>query len=88
MDLPAGLRCGRSDSGRPSPRSLSRSTRTGRCPGVVTYAGPGTPWHDVAGPDEAAFRVPAVARAGRGRDWEPVPGLRLLTFRLDLRAAF
>ncbi|WP_030704037.1 MULTISPECIES: GNAT family N-acetyltransferase [unclassified Streptomyces] len=101
--------------------------------GGVTYAAPGTPWRDIAGPDEAEFRMLAVARAGRGRgvgealvracveraraaegvralvlstqpamlpahriyrrlgflrtpgrDWEPVPGLRLMTFRLPL----
>ncbi|MGW4035513.1 GNAT family N-acetyltransferase [Streptomyces sp. NPDC004778] len=103
--------------------------------GGVTYAAPGTPWRDIAGPDEAEFRMLAVARAGRGRgvgealvracierarsaegvralvlstqpamlpahriyrrlgflrtserDWEPVPGLRLMTFRLALEA--
>ncbi|MFJ6439352.1 GNAT family N-acetyltransferase [Streptomyces sp. NPDC091649] len=102
--------------------------------GGVTYAAPGTVWRDIAGPDEADFRMLAVARAGRGRgvgealvracverarsaggirglvlstqpamlgahriyrrlgfartperDWEPVPGLRLMTFRLELR---
>ncbi|MEV8450281.1 GNAT family N-acetyltransferase, partial [Streptomyces parvus] len=35
--------------------------------GGVTYAAPGTPWRDIAGPDEAEFRMLAVARAGRGR---------------------
>lgn len=35
--------------------------------GGVTYAAPGTPWRDISGPDEAEFRMPAVARAGRGR---------------------
>ncbi|WP_432112150.1 GNAT family N-acetyltransferase [Streptomyces sp. YPW6] len=103
--------------------------------GGVTYAAPGTPWCDIAGPDEAEFRMLAVAREGRGRgvgealvracierarsaegvralvlstqpamlsahgiyrrlgflrtpgrDWEPVPGLRLMTFRLPLEA--
>ncbi|MFD8406221.1 GNAT family N-acetyltransferase [Streptomyces anulatus] len=103
--------------------------------GGVTYAAPGTPWRDIAGPDEAEFRMLAVAREGRGRgvgealvracverarstdgvralvlstqpamlaahriyrrlgflrtperDWEPVPGLRLMTFRLELGA--
>ncbi|MFJ2026096.1 GNAT family N-acetyltransferase [Streptomyces sp. NPDC087897] len=104
--------------------------------GGVTYVPPGAPWCDIAGPDEAEFRMLAVARAGRGRgagealvracierarsadgvralvlstqpamlparriyrrlgflrtperDWEPVPGLRLMTFRLDLEAS-
>ncbi|ARI52354.1 MULTISPECIES: GNAT family N-acetyltransferase [Streptomyces] len=104
--------------------------------GGVTYAAPGTPWRDISGPDEAEFRMLAVARAGRGRgvgealvracverarsaegvrglvlstqpamlpahriyrrlgflrtperDWEPVPGLRLMTFRLELETA-
>ncbi len=38
--------------------------------GGVTYAAPGTPWRDIAGPDEAEFRMLAVAREGRGRGWE------------------
>ncbi|MGW3656185.1 GNAT family N-acetyltransferase [Streptomyces sp. NPDC005151] len=101
--------------------------------GGVTYAPPGNPWADIAGPDEAEFRMLAVARAARGlgagealvracidrargtdgvarlvlsttptmlaahrvyrrlgflrtpaRDWDPIPGLPLLTYSLSL----
>ncbi|GAA3476559.1 GNAT family N-acetyltransferase [Streptomyces yanii] len=34
--------------------------------GGVTYAPPGNPWADIAGPDEAEFRMLAVARKARG----------------------
>ncbi|MET8325829.1 GNAT family N-acetyltransferase [Streptomyces sp. NPDC005181] len=105
----------------------------GRVLGGVTYAPPGNPWADIAGPDEAEFRMLAVAREARGlgagealvqacidrarstegvtrlllsttptmlvahriyrrlgfvrtpeRDWEPIPGLPLLTYSLTL----
>ena len=38
----------------------------GRVLGGVTYAPPGNPWADIAGPDEAEFRMLAVAREARG----------------------
>ncbi|RAS31307.1 ribosomal protein S18 acetylase RimI-like enzyme [Streptomyces avidinii] len=101
--------------------------------GGVTYVAPGSPWADVAGPDEAEFRMLAVSGTARGRgagealvracvdraraagglsgivlstqssmeaahriyrrlgfvrtperDWSPLPGFTLLTFRLPL----
>ncbi|MFJ8015421.1 GNAT family N-acetyltransferase [Streptomyces sp. NPDC096339] len=101
--------------------------------GGVTFAPPGSPLADIAGPDEAEFRMLAVSREARGRgtgealvracidraraiegvstlvlstqrsmtgaqriyerlgftrtperDWAPVPGLTLLTYRLEL----
>ncbi|MEU2483339.1 GNAT family N-acetyltransferase [Streptomyces sp. NPDC012617] len=101
--------------------------------GGVTYVAPGSPWADVAGPDEAEFRLLAVSGTARGRgagealvracvdraraagglsgivlstqssmeaahriyrrlgfvrtperDWSPLPGFTLLTFRLPL----
>ncbi|MEW2603958.1 GNAT family N-acetyltransferase [[Kitasatospora] papulosa] len=101
--------------------------------GGVTYVAPGNPWADVAGPDEAEFRMLAVSGTARGRgagealvracvdraraagglsgivlstqssmeaahriyrrlgfvrtperDWSPLPGFTLLTFRLPL----
>ncbi|MEU5719467.1 GNAT family N-acetyltransferase [Streptomyces sp. NPDC020403] len=105
----------------------------GRLLGGVTYVAPGSPWADVAGRDEAEFRMLAVSQEARGRgagealvracidraradgrltglvlstqaamrgahriyrrlgflrtperDWEPIPGLPLMTFRLGL----
>lgn len=35
--------------------------------GTVTYAAPGSPWQDLAGPDEAEFRMLAVPESARGR---------------------
>ncbi|MFD3697442.1 GNAT family N-acetyltransferase [Streptomyces sp. NPDC058646] len=101
--------------------------------GGVTFAPPGSPLADIAGPGEAEFRMLAVSREARGRgagealvracvaraqeldgvthlvlstqttmtgarriyerlgfvrtperDWTPVPGLTLLTYRLSL----
>ncbi|MCX5375958.1 GNAT family N-acetyltransferase [Streptomyces sp. NBC_00091] len=101
--------------------------------GGVTFAPPGSPLADIAGPGEAEFRMLAVSREARGRgagealvracmararelegvthlvlstqsgmtgaqriyerlgfirtperDWAPVPGLTLLTYRLEL----
>ncbi|MFJ9337874.1 GNAT family N-acetyltransferase [Streptomyces sp. NPDC101733] len=101
--------------------------------GGVTFAPPGSPLADIAGPGEAEFRMLAVAREARGRgagealvracaararglegvthlvlstqrgmtgaqriyerlgfvrtperDWAPVPGLTLLTYRMEL----
>lgn len=105
----------------------------GRLLGGVTFAPPGSPLCDIAGPGEAEFRMLAVSPAARGRgagealvracvsrarelegvrhlvlsttekmlgahriydrlgfvrtperDWYPVPGLPLLTYRLEL----
>ncbi|MEV0871183.1 N-acetyltransferase [Streptomyces sp. NPDC049950] len=105
----------------------------GELVGGVTYVAPGSPWADVAGPDEAEFRMLAVSGTARGRgagealvracvdraraagglsgivlstrssmeaahriyrrlgfvrtperDWSPLPGFTLLTFRLPL----
>ncbi|MDX3325388.1 MULTISPECIES: GNAT family N-acetyltransferase [Streptomyces] len=105
----------------------------GRLLGGVTYVAPGSPWADIAGDDEAEFRMLAVSPEARGRgvgealvrtcieraraaegvsgivlstapamlgahriyrrlgfvrtperDWCPLPGLSLLTFRLEL----
>jgi ribosomal protein S18 acetylase RimI-like enzyme len=103
--------------------------------GTVTIAPPGSPWAQVAGPDELEFRMLAVATRARGRgvgealtrasvdraaelglravvlsssremlaahrlyerlgfirtperDWEPVPGDTLITYRLELPPA-
>ncbi|MFD9306218.1 GNAT family N-acetyltransferase [Streptomyces sp. NPDC060048] len=101
--------------------------------GCVTFAPPGSPLADIAGPGEAEFRMLAVSRAARGRgagealvracmtrardlagvshlvlsttqkmlgahriydrlgfvrtpdrDWYPIPGLPLLTYRVEL----
>ncbi|MCX5011799.1 GNAT family N-acetyltransferase [Streptomyces sp. NBC_00555] len=101
--------------------------------GGVTFAPPGSPLADIAGPGEAEFRMLAVSREARGRgagealvracvararelagvthlvlstqrgmtgaqriyerlgfirtperDWAPIPGLTLLTYRLEL----
>ncbi|WP_030662487.1 GNAT family N-acetyltransferase [Streptomyces rimosus] len=35
--------------------------------GAVTFAAPGSPYAEIAGPDEGEFRMLAVAPAGRGR---------------------
>ncbi|MER7462071.1 GNAT family N-acetyltransferase [Streptomyces sp. NPDC097981] len=105
----------------------------GQLLGGVAFAPPGSSFRDIAGTDEAEFRMLAVAREGRGRgagealvracieraraldgvrrlvlstsddmtgahriyerlgftrtperDWEPFPGLSLLTYGLDL----
>ncbi|MBM7441242.1 GNAT family N-acetyltransferase [Streptomyces sp. HB132] len=105
----------------------------GRLLGGVTYVEPGSPWADIAGKDEAEFRMLAVSPEARGRgvgealvracidrarargglsgivlstqssmsaahgiyrrlgfarsperDWSPLPGFVLLTFRLEL----
>lgn len=105
---------------------------TGVLLGTVTIAPPGTPWAQVAAPDELEFRMLAVSSAARGRgvgealtrrvieravelglravtlssspemvvahrlyerlgfrrtpeaDWSPVPGVDLITYRIDL----
>ncbi|MFD6971868.1 GNAT family N-acetyltransferase [Streptomyces sp. NPDC059979] len=120
-------------AGRASRAEVLVAEQDGRVLGGVTFAAPGSPLADIAGPDEAEFRMLAVARAGRGRgvgealvracleraraiegvtamvlstqpgmagaqrlyarlgfvrtperDWEPIEGLKLLTFQLKL----
>jgi ribosomal protein S18 acetylase RimI-like enzyme len=46
---------------------LVAADHTGRLLGTVTVARPGTPWAQVAGPDEIEFRMLAVHPDGRGR---------------------
>lgn len=120
-------------TGRAARAEVLLAERGGRILGGVTFAAPGSPLADIAGPDEAEFRMLAVAREGRGqgigealvracldraraiegvsavvlstqrgmtgahriysrlgfertpeRDWAPVEGLTLLTYRLKL----
>ncbi|MCY0948387.1 GNAT family N-acetyltransferase [Streptomyces sp. H27-S2] len=120
-------------AGRAALAEVLVAERGGRILGGVTFAEPGSPLADIAGPDEAEFRMLAVAREGRGqgagealvracldraraiegvstmvlstqrsmagahriysrlgfertpeRDWAPVEGLTLLTYRLKL----
>jgi hypothetical protein len=67
--------------------------------GCVTYVpGPDSPWAELLEPGEAAIRMLAVDATARARaiytrlgfirrpdrDWEPVPGIRLLGFALAL----
>ena len=46
---------------------LVATDAAGRVVGTVTYAAGGTPFADIAGPDEAEFRMLAVDPAARGR---------------------
>ncbi|KOU75518.1 MULTISPECIES: GNAT family N-acetyltransferase [Streptomyces] len=120
-------------AGRAALAEVLVAERDGRVLGGVTFAAPGSPLADIAGPDEAEFRMLAVAHAARGqgagealvracieraravegvtgvvlstqrsmagahriyarlgfvrtpeRDWAPVEGLTLLTYRLKL----
>lgn len=120
-------------AGRAARAEVLVAERGGRLLGGVTFAAPGSPLADIAGPDEAEFRMLAVARDGRGqgagealvracldraraiegvsamvlstqrsmagahriysrlgfertpeRDWAPIEGLTLLTYRLKL----
>ncbi|MER5872068.1 GNAT family N-acetyltransferase [Streptomyces sp. NPDC002044] len=120
-------------AGRAALAEVLVAERGGRVLGGVTFAAPGSPLADIAGPDEAEFRMLAVARDGRGqgagealvracldraraiegvsamvlstqrsmagahriysrlgfertpeRDWAPIEGLTLLTYRLKL----
>ncbi|MFD3324167.1 GNAT family N-acetyltransferase [Streptomyces sp. NPDC058701] len=120
-------------AGRAALAEVLVAERGGRILGGVTFAPPGSPLADIAAPDEAEFRMLAVAREGRGqgagealvracldraraiegvsalvlstqrsmarahriysrlgfertpeRDWAPVEGLTLLTYRLKL----
>lgn len=120
-------------AGRAARAEVLVAERGGRILGGVTFAAPGSPLADIAGPDEAEFRMLAVAREGRGqgagealaracldraraiegvsamvlstqrsmagahriysrlgfertpeRDWAPIEGLTLLTYRLKL----
>ncbi|KJY19771.1 MULTISPECIES: GNAT family N-acetyltransferase [Streptomyces] len=120
-------------AGRAALAEVLVAERDGRVLGGVTFAAPGSPLADIAGPDEAEFRMLAVAHAARGqgagealvracieraravegvtgvvlstqrsmagahriyarlgfvrtpeRDWAPIEGLTLLTYRLKL----
>ncbi|MFD5618305.1 GNAT family N-acetyltransferase [Streptomyces yangpuensis] len=120
-------------AGRAALAEVLVAERDGRLLGGVTFAAPGSPLADIAGPDEAEFRMLAVAHAARGqgagealvracveraravegvtglvlstqrsmagahriyvrlgfertpeRDWAPIEGLKLLTYRLKL----
>ncbi len=120
-------------AGRAALAEVLVAERDGRVLGGVTFAAPGSPLADIAAPDEAEFRMLAVAHAARGqgagealvracieraraargvtgivlstqrsmagahriytrlgfvrtpeRDWAPIEGLTLLTYRLKL----
>ncbi|MEV7168651.1 GNAT family N-acetyltransferase [Streptomyces sp. NPDC093224] len=120
-------------AGRAALAEVLVAEEEGRLLGGVTFAAPGSPLADIAGPDEAEFRMLAVDHAARGRgagealvracveraralsgvtgvvlstqrsmagahriyarlgfvrtperDWAPVEGLTLLTYRLKL----
>ncbi|MFD9079627.1 GNAT family N-acetyltransferase [Streptomyces erythrochromogenes] len=120
-------------AGRAALAEVLVAERDGQVLGGVTFAAPGSPLADIAGPDEAEFRMLAVAHAARGqgagealvracieraravegvtgvvlstqrsmagahriyarlgfvrtpeRDWAPIEGLTLLTYRLKL----
>ncbi|THA80516.1 GNAT family N-acetyltransferase [Streptomyces sp. A0592] len=120
-------------AGRAALAKVLVAERDGQVLGGVTFAAPGSPLADIAGPDEAEFRMLAVAHAARGqgagealvracveraravegvtgvvlstqrsmagahriyarlgfvrtpeRDWAPIEGLTLLTYRLKL----
>ncbi len=46
---------------------LTAADADGTVLGAVTFAAPGSPYAEIAGPDEGEFRMLAVAPAGRGR---------------------
>ncbi|MFJ3976703.1 GNAT family N-acetyltransferase [Streptomyces sp. NPDC090021] len=120
-------------AGRAARAEVLVAEHDGQVLGGVTFAAPGSPLADIAGPDEAEFRMLAVAHAARGRgvgealvracveraraiegvtglvlstqhsmagahriyvrlgfertperDWAPIEGLKLLTYRLKL----
>lgn len=54
-------------AGRAAQAEVLVAERDGRILGGVTFAPPGSPLADIAGPDEAEFRMLAVAREGRGQ---------------------
>ncbi|MEU9080825.1 GNAT family N-acetyltransferase [Streptomyces sp. NPDC048357] len=54
-------------AGRAALAEVLVAERDGRILGGVTFAAPGSPLADIAGPDEAEFRMLAVAREGRGQ---------------------
>ncbi|WP_327416238.1 GNAT family N-acetyltransferase [Streptomyces sp. NBC_01233] len=54
-------------AGRAALAEVLVAERDGLILGGVTFAAPGSPLADIAGPDEAEFRMLAVAREGRGR---------------------
>ncbi|MFE6833318.1 GNAT family N-acetyltransferase [Streptomyces sp. NPDC057705] len=54
-------------AGRAAVAEVLVAERDGRVLGGVTFAAPGSPLADIAGPHEAEFRMLAVAREGRGQ---------------------
>ncbi|MEU8772810.1 GNAT family N-acetyltransferase [Streptomyces sp. NPDC048606] len=54
-------------AGRAADAEVLVATLDGVLLGGVTFAPPGSRMADIAGPDEAEFRMLTVARAGRGR---------------------
>ena len=70
---------------RPRGRGVRRGGRAASCAGTVTFCPQGSPWSEVARPDEGEFRMLAVApgpttrrRRGAGRGLpRAVPGARL-----------
>lgn len=54
-------------AGRAAAAEVLVAERDGRLLGGVTFAAPGSPLADVAGPGEAEFRMLAVAHEGRGQ---------------------
>lgn len=54
-------------AGRAALAEVLVAERDGRLLGGVTFAAPGSPLADIAAPDEAEFRMLAVAHAARGQ---------------------
>ncbi|MFB7464424.1 GNAT family N-acetyltransferase [Streptomyces sp. NPDC056224] len=54
-------------AGRAADAEVLVAERDGRLLGGVTFAPPGSPLADIAGPDEAEFRMLAVAHDARGQ---------------------
>ncbi|MGW0752394.1 GNAT family N-acetyltransferase [Streptomyces sp. NPDC002587] len=54
-------------AGRAAEAEVLVAERDGRLLGGVTFAPPGSPLADIAGPDEAEFRMLAVAHDARGQ---------------------
>ncbi|MFE9635920.1 GNAT family N-acetyltransferase [Streptomyces sp. NPDC006463] len=54
-------------AGRAAEAEVLVAERDGRVLGGVTFAPPGSPLADIAGPDEAEFRMLAVAHDARGQ---------------------
>lgn len=54
-------------AGRAADAEVLVATYDGQLLGGVTFAAPGSPLAEIAGPHEAEFRMLAVSRAARGR---------------------